>query len=246
MGGVVILAGHPPAVEHTTQRLEDSSPMNDWILDRRPGAGSVRHQSWWVVVPVKGGTRAKSRLRPPQGVNRVDLARALALDTVAAAIGAVGCERVLVVTSDPEVDAGMRALRVATTPDPGSGLNGAASAGLDGVPPPCAVLLGDVPSLRPSELSTALAAAAGHGSAFVPDAEGTGTVLLTATAPNGLQPLFGEGSASAHASAGHRRLDLDLPGLRRDVDDEATLGEALRLGIGPHTAALLAHLIAAP
>ena len=198
---------------------------------------------WSVVVPVKGGPLAKSRLRPPAGVDRLMLARALALDTVAAAASAVGLDGVVVVTSDAEVDASMRALSVATTPDPGSGLNDAALEGLRRAQPPYAVLLGDVPALRSRELTTALAAAAKYDSAFVPDAEGTGSVLLTATRQGRLEPRFGGPSASRHTDAGHTRLDLDLPGLRRDVDDEASLREALCLGVGSHTAALLAHLV---
>jgi 2-phospho-L-lactate guanylyltransferase len=35
------------------------------------------------------------------------------------------------------------------------------------------------------------------------------------------------------------RLDLDLPTLRSDVDDDTSLREAARLGVGPHTSAVL-------
>ena len=40
---------------------------------------------------------------------------------------------------------------------------------------------------------------------------------------------------------GHVRLDLDLPGLRVDVDDARSLAEATRLGLGPHSARALAR-----
>ncbi len=219
--------------------------MSDWINDRTHRQRATPAESWSVVVPVKGGPDAKSRLRAPDGVDRLVLARALALDTVTAAAEAVGGSHVLVVTSDPEVLTAIDHLGVTTLADPGGGLNAAVQAGLAAVPAdrPAAVLLGDVPALRAVDLRAALAAADHHGGWFVADAERTGTVLLGAPHARSLRPAFGSGSAARHQQAGYRRLDLDLDRLRRDVDDEDTLREALRLGVGPSTAGLLAHLI---
>jgi 2-phospho-L-lactate guanylyltransferase len=84
-----------------------------------------------------------------------------------------------------------------------------------------------------------LGAAAAYPLAVVPDAAGTGTVLLTALAGHLLEPAFGAGSAARHGEAGPHRLDLDLPRLRTDVDDDRDLAAALELGVGPATAALL-------
>jgi 2-phospho-L-lactate guanylyltransferase len=79
-----------------------------------------------------------------------------------------------------------------------------------------------------------------HETAFVPDVEGTGTTLLTAKRPALLQPKFGVGSASAHASSGAVRLaGWGLSRVRRDVDSVADLFEAARLGVGEHTRALM-------
>ena len=220
--------------------------MSDWINDRTSRVRLPATPSTWrVVVPVKGGPDAKSRLRAPDGVDRLVLARALALDTIAAAAEAVGPERVVVVTSDAEVAAAVAQLGARTEPDPGGGLNAAIQAGLDAVPSqrPAAVLLGDVPALRAADLYAALTAGDDVERWFVPDAEGTGTVLLGAREAALLKPRFGSGSAAGHEAGGHVRLDLALDRLRRDVDDEASLGEALRLGVGPNTASLLAHLI---
>jgi 2-phospho-L-lactate/phosphoenolpyruvate guanylyltransferase len=220
--------------------------MSDWINDRTSrGHAPTPAGAWRVVVPVKGGPDAKSRLRAPDGVDRLELARALALDTVSAAVDAVGAGHLVVVTSDPDVVASVQGLAVSTLPDPGEGLNGAVRAGLASVPPdhPAAVLLGDVPALRAADLRTALATADGYEGWFVPDAEGTGTVLLGGRRARSLRPRFGSGSAARHEADGHVRLDLALERLRRDVDDADSLGEALRLGVGPSTAALLAHLI---
>jgi 2-phospho-L-lactate guanylyltransferase len=221
--------------------------MSDWINDRTPRRRTPTPPgSWHVVIPVKGGPHAKSRLRAPDGVDRLVLARALALDTIAAAAEAVGPRHVLVVTSDPEVEAAVSESQLAATlPDPGRGLDDAVLAGLSKVEfdQPAAVLLGDVPALRPTDLHAALMAAELVDRWFVPDAEGTGTVLLGGREASAVVPLFGSGSAARHEAGGHARLELDLERLRRDVDDEAALEEVLRLGVGAHTAALLAHLI---
>jgi 2-phospho-L-lactate guanylyltransferase len=104
------------------------------------------------------------------------------------------------------------------------------------------VLLGDVPALRPEDLSvalhalqTALAAHRAATMAAVPDAEGSGTVLLGARAAGDLVPAFGPDSLARHVRRGAVRLDLDLPRLRRDVDTPADLAQALSLGAGPRT-----------
>ena len=75
--------------------------------------------------------------------------------------------------------------------------------------------------------------------AAVPDTEGTGTVLLAARTPAGLDPAFGAGSFAEHVRRGALPLDLDLPRLRRDVDTPADLEAALALGLGHRTAAAL-------
>jgi 2-phospho-L-lactate/phosphoenolpyruvate guanylyltransferase len=224
--------------------------MSDWTNDRTPGstgtsATAPHDEGWRVVIPVKGGPTAKSRLRVPDGVDRMVLARAFALDTVAAAGVTVGVERVLVVTSDAQVASGARSMGASAAFDAGLGLNSAITAGLEHSPAggPVAVLLGDIPAVRPADVAAALRAAAVHEQAFVPDAEGTGTVLLAARSASRLVPRFGRGSAAAHEQGGATRLELLLPRLRRDVDDEASLQQALVLGVGRHTAALLAHVV---
>ena len=228
--------------------------MSDWINDRTSrvpasastaGRGQLRPTAWSLVVPVKGGEGAKSRLRAPEGVDRIALARALALDTIVAAAEAVGADHVVVVTSEAEMSQSVRALGVHFLRDPGEGLNAAAGAGLAAFDAgqAAAVLLGDVPALRAADLRAALVSATAYACWFVPDAEGNGTVLLGSSEASSVRPRFGSGSAARHEAEGHVRLDLDLPRLRRDVDDEASLGEALRLGVGRHTAALLAHVI---
>ena len=151
--------------------------MSDWINDRTPRQRATPVESWSVVVPVKGGPDAKSRLRAPDGVDRLVLARALAIDTVTAAAEAVGPHHVVVVTSDAEVLEAVAPMGVGRLDDPGRGLNEAVHAALGDLPSdqPAAVLLGDVPALRPPDLRAALIAGDACDRWFVPDAEGTGT-----------------------------------------------------------------------
>jgi 2-phospho-L-lactate guanylyltransferase len=198
---------------------------------------------WRLVVPVKGQLAAKSRLYPPIGVARADLAHAFALDTITAALTCMTPAHLIVVTSDELTATFVRAQGGTVIADPGAGLNPAVRLGIQYVERvlglgPTAVLLGDIPTLRPQDLIAALSACAGHPRALVPDASGAGTVLLSALSPRDLHPRFGPDSAREHARD-CVRLDLDLPALRTDVDDDQGLRQAIAMGVGRHTAAVL-------
>ncbi|AGL20439.1 2-phospho-L-lactate guanylyltransferase CofC [Actinoplanes sp. N902-109] len=200
---------------------------------------------WTAVVPVKKLSAAKSRLRGAVADARhEELALAMMSDTVTS-IGA--CDQVsdvIVVTDDHRAAAVVRALGAYVVADPGGGLNAAMRFGADQVAGPGrrrVVLTGDLPALRPAELGAALLAA-GPGRAFVADAAGSGTVLLSCGTGTALDPHFGPGSAAAHAASGARPLTGDWPGLRQDVDTPADLSTVLALGAGKHTCALLRDL----
>ncbi|MFG1842293.1 2-phospho-L-lactate guanylyltransferase [Micromonospora sp. NPDC049175] len=200
---------------------------------------------WAVVVPVKHLAAAKSRLRGAlPGVPHEELALALAADTLRAVLACPAVAEALVVTDDARVAGAARAAGARVLPDePAAGLNAAfrhgASATTAGW---VAGLTADLPALRPAELASALLAAQNGRPAvrrFVPDAPGSGTVLLTAPPGVPLDPRFGVGSAVAHAASGALPLSGDWPSLRRDVDTAADLTAAARLGLGPRTAALV-------
>jgi 2-phospho-L-lactate/phosphoenolpyruvate guanylyltransferase len=205
---------------------------------------------WTVILPLKGGPTAKSRLRAPAA-----LATAIALDCLDAVLAVDRVSTVVVVTPDSQLAgrAAAAGARVRAESAPGGGLLRAVSDGLTGVAGPVAVLLGDLPALRADDLGTALRRCAERLGAvdptdaapamvFVPDAEGTGTVLLTALTPAAMKPAFGPASAAAHQAAGAFRLDLDLPRLRRDVDTAADLRAAVDLGVGVRTRSALAEI----
>ncbi|MEI5583730.1 MULTISPECIES: 2-phospho-L-lactate guanylyltransferase [unclassified Agromyces] len=149
---------------------------------------------------------------------------------------------------------------VARTQAPGSRGRRQASAGPeraasardagDADPVAVAVLLGDLPSVRATDLDAALEAAARHPLAFVPDAEGAGTTLATARRGEPLVAHFGADSAARHAAAGFADLVAEhptaiAPRLRRDVDTASELREAVALGAGPRTATVVRDISAA-
>jgi 2-phospho-L-lactate guanylyltransferase len=190
---------------------------------------------WTVVIPVKSAEVGKSRLgRSP------DVVQAIALDTIAAAVAA-GDVRVIVVTSDADLAAEASSLGAdVVREDSPAGLDHAIDLGLARVTGARAVLLGDLPALRPADLAEALAAAAGHARAFVPDAEGTGSTLVTAAAGEPFVHNFGTSSADRHRAAGLAEVALpaDSP-LRRDVDLAEHLDAAAVAGLGARTRAAL-------
>jgi len=196
---------------------------------------------WTLVVPVKPAHIGKSRLGAA-----VEIVRAIALDTIAAAAGASRVGRVIVVTGDAELAAALADAGVAieiVDDDPPRGLAGAIRAGLDRADPshPRAVLLGDLPALAPHELDDALAAAGSHPRSFVPDAEGAGSSLVTALGGVALREAFGADSAARHRAMGLAELPVPPEsGLRRDVDTPDQLRAVASRGIGRFTRAALA------
>lgn len=197
-----------------------------------------------VVVPVKPPAFGKSRLAGLSDEQRRELAEAFALDTVEAAAAAPGVARVLVVTDDFRLAAGMRGLGAEVMPDGASeDLNATLVQAVaevarrwpDTVP---VALCADLPGLRPAELAAVLEEAVAlvrtGGSAFVRDRAGTGTTLYAAAAAR-FDPHFGTGSASRHAAQGAVEVGATASSVRADVDDLADLGAALVNGVGPRT-----------
>lgn len=198
---------------------------------------------WTVVVPVKPAAVGKTRLTDV-GTDREALARAIALDTIAAAAAAGLVSRVIVVTDDEGVRSEFRRSRIVEVVPEGDtrGLDAAVALGAAaaGQGTPRAALLGDLPALRPADLDRALELAASVERGVVADAETTGSTLVTARAGAVWVSAFGEDSAARHRLLGCTDLAVDRDStLRRDVDTAAHLSDAVRLGVGPRTAAAL-------
>lgn len=202
---------------------------------------------WGVVVPVKRLDVAKSRLAAYGERARRDLALAFAADVVAAAAACPVVEQVLVVTDDAQAAQLLRSLGARIAPDdPDAGLNPALEHGVEllraGHPDlGVATLSSDLPALRPDDLTAVLGRVTAGGRAFVADASGTGTTLLAAAAPAPLGASYGPGSRERHRASG--ALEVDAPaGLRHDVDTPDDLRDAVALGVGARTAAVVAAL----
>lgn len=201
-----------------------------------------------VMVPVKRPAHAKTRLAALGEEARRRLARAFALDTVAAVLGCELVARALVVTDDHDLARTVAGMGAEVVPDGTSGLNGtlmqaAAEMHRRDETLALAVVCADVPALRPEELARALAAADPHDMSFVADTERVGTTALVAPTRTAFRPAFGDSSRRAHLAAGGFEVEtVDVPGLRRDVDDPTDLAEALRLGVGSRTSVVAAGL----
>jgi 2-phospho-L-lactate/phosphoenolpyruvate guanylyltransferase len=202
---------------------------------------------WAIVVPVKHLGVAKSRLAAAADVRR-ELALAMALDTVRAAVGCPSVSEVVAVSDDERAATALTAVGARVVPDrPDAGLNPALSYGArcaaeqDGSAL-VAAMSADLPALRSADLEALLDLAAGAATAFVADAAGDGTTLLCAASTAGLAPRFGPQSRQAHLAAG--AVDLTAAAaasVRQDVDTLADLAVAVRLGLGAETARVLSR-----
>jgi len=203
-------------------------------------------RAWTVVVAVKPLRRAKSRLAPLPPTRRAQLALAMALDTIAAARTCPLVAAVVVVTSDATVATEAARLGASVTPDePAQGLNAAFCRGLQSLSADAAaaLLMGDLPALRCDDVERALSEvdAIIDGVGVVPDAHGTGSTMLASRRAQLLRPAFGPASFARHVDAGAIAIQrADINGLRQDVDEVADIDAVLRLGVGTHTAAVLA------
>ncbi|MDG9719374.1 2-phospho-L-lactate guanylyltransferase [Streptomyces sp. DH24] len=206
---------------------------------------------WTLVIPLKPLAHAKSRLSDTadEGL-RPGLALAFAQDTVAAALACPAVRDVAVVTDDVRAGRELSALGARIIADePGTGLNAALAHAAAVVratrrESPVAALNADLPALRPPELARVLDGAAEFPRAFLGDAAGIGTTLLTAAPARELRPAFGPDSRSRHRASGAAELLLDaVDSVRQDVDTGDDLRAALALGVGSHTAAVAARLL---
>ena len=207
---------------------------------------------WTVIVPIKHTSRGKSRL----GAD-APLARAIALDTVAAISASSAVEAIVVVTSDSELQRSLpeacSRVRIVAEPDNGAApqsptidetLNAAVSAALATLTSgPVAVVHADLPALEADDLTATLRAAEGYPFAAVADADERGTVMLTAQAPDFIRALFGPDSYARHLAAGAAPLTAPAS-IRRDIDTAdhlAAVVSSTTLALGPRTRALSAR-----
>lgn len=206
-----------------------------------------------VVMPMKAWDRAKSRLHADPAVRRA-LAEAFARDTLAAVLSCPEVGEVVVVTRGELVVEHVRSAGARVIQEPadrpldtlGSAIrHGIAWAAEHRPHAPLAVVPSDLPALTPTALGELLRAATEHPFAFVADANGDGTTILTSRTPDLMRAGYGPGSAERHRGYGAYEL-VASDGLRQDVDVLSDLAAAGRLGLGPHTRRTYAGLTGEP
>lgn len=208
--------------------------------------------SWDIIIPLRGGgSGAKSRLvgeNASGGLGRA-LAFAFACDVVDVVNAHPDVAHVIVLTSHEATAAAFTENGVETVLDLESGnLNGsiaALSKNLRLAHPRNnqAVLVADLPSLNLDDFSTILTQATDFPRSVLSDKDQTGTCFLACHSPLYLEPFFGIDSYRLHRDAGFTPLSSDVcPSIWSDVDTPEDLQTALEMGVGPHTAKILAHL----
>lgn len=194
--------------------------------------------SFVVILPVKPPALGKSRLRGLPDAQRRDLAAAFARDTAAAARRTPGVLAVLAVTDDFRfaqelAEDGCEVIPDGVSEDLNATLRqAAAEAGRRWPGATPVTVCADLPALVPDDLAAALDEVTGP--TFVRDSDGAGTTAYAAPADR-FDPHFGLDSAARHLEAGAREVVAQAATLRLDVDDLGDLGNALVLGVGPHT-----------
>lgn len=196
-----------------------------------------------ALVPIKGGPDAKSRL----GTDGRRWAEAFLEDVLGSLLASERVDSVTLVTSDARATQIARHHAVPVVDDQGASLNEALSRAALQISPetPVMVVLGDVPCIT-AEILDALLADAPEQRWFTADTEGIGSTMLWSPTAATLAPAFGPRSRAAHRLSGA----VEYPASRaahvgpvhRDVDTPVDLWDAVRLGVGPHTSALLAQL----
>ncbi len=205
-----------------------------------------------VVLPLKSAASAKHRL---EGLLSSDERRCLYLamleDVLEAVKSCPQAGRILAVTDDAEMAERMKRAGADLLPEPGGGLNGAATAAAEHLAAACArhmlVLHADLPALDAEALGSFITA---HLSLGVPalsvaeDTRGDGSNALLCSPPGVVPFSYGEGSCQRHIIAAETRgvecARCRLPGLSLDVDTPSDLAAILpQLPASSHTRALL-------
>jgi 2-phospho-L-lactate guanylyltransferase len=204
----------------------------------------VDAHGWSAVVPVKRPAYAKQRLAD-YGDWRPVLAAAFAADVISALHGSDDIREVIVVGGEGLAARVLTAPRLRKIADV-RGLNEAVNAGLAAAHRAGAagvlVVPADLPCLRSSDVDLLIQQADGDRASVLADADGDGTAALLIPSPVRFSPAFGPGSFGRHLRQGAHALNGDLATARRDVDTVEHLVAARQLGVGQHTARVLALL----
>jgi 2-phospho-L-lactate guanylyltransferase len=198
-----------------------------------------------VVIAVRGGADAKSRLRPVLGKAGCSaLVGAMLGDMVAALQSSATVGRIIVVTPTPELANGL-GVEILADPQQG-GINAAFAHANRIISGPALHLPGDLPELDAASIDALLSRFKPGGVVLVPSITDGGTGALLVDAAGVEMFAFGPDSLERHCAAA-RALSLvpaivENVALAHDLDRPEQLARATQFG-GPRTRALLAELL---
>lgn len=185
-----------------------------------------------VVIPLKSIGASKTRMAPTLSPADRALLLSRTFDRVVTAAGeARSVSDVVVVAGDAEGRSWAADHGLGTIADPGQGLNAAlrtADAYLGTTP--TLVLPADLPLVTPEDVNTVIDAVSDTPGVVVAPTSDGGTGGLVRVPGPVIPPLFGPGSAAAHAEAARRVgvacATLVVPGLALDLDRPADIEKA--------------------
>jgi 2-phospho-L-lactate guanylyltransferase len=206
--------------------------------------------SFDLVIAVRGGPEAKSRLAPAlTPARRQALVAAMLEDMIAATRDADRRARLWLATPSDELSVlGARLGALTIPPPPRPGLNAAFAGALGyftnlGRLAPILLLPGDLPLLRSADVEALAALAEAHDLVLAPAGEDGGTNAVGLAAATRFRPRFGRDSFARHRAQAERQAEscaiLHTPTLALDLDRPDDLAAVLAGGPGPCTRGVL-------
>lgn len=200
--------------------------------------------TWTAIIPIRSFTEGKTRLSTPQATTS-SLIQAFADDVIHACSTCSEISRTVVVSPDPQVLALAQERGCEVFEEHGAtGINEAIASARRIIDGPVIAILGDTPCITGEILTMVLQEARDHGTSFVADASGVGSTMWCVQPTSSATSHFGHHSRAEHRAHGAAELGARNPSpewarARRDVDTDIDLWDAIRLGLGPATSALL-------
>ena len=200
--------------------------------------------TWTAIIPIRSFTEGKTRLTIPSADTRA-IIEAFADDVIHACSTCPEISRTVVVSPDPQVLALAQERGCEIFHEQGAtGINGAIDSARANIEGPIIAVLGDTPCITGAILTMVLQQARDHSTSFVADASGVGSTMWCAQPTSTATSQFGHHSRAEHRAHGAVELGAhnaspEWARARRDVDTDIDLWDAIRLGVGPATSALL-------
>ena len=204
--------------------------------------------TWTAIIPIRSLTEGKTRLRTPQATTP-SLIQSFADDVIRACSTCPEISRTVVVSPDPQVLALAQARGCGILEEQGAtGINEAITLARTNIEGPVIAILGDTPCITGEILTMVLEEARDHSASystsFVADAAGVGSTMWCVQPPSSATSHFGHHSRAEHRAHGAIELGTSQASpawarARRDVDTYIDLWDAIRLGLGPASSALL-------